>query len=219
MHNFSDPDQAPNSFKRSFFSQLLTIAMEISQSSTPKPALWAQRHQKRSATTMTARKKVDEYGGIEVWLTALGEVDRARQIHDRVHMSLFEPRPTSVVAQSIGPDVVIFAHSYEGIVASGAAKGLDKQTKISQGRATGVVGLIYVVGNIALKGESHSQAVGGSHPPFIKVNKPAEGLAVIEPAMSVLYNDCDPALEPEVAKQMNPHALMAFCYGIGAGSQ
>ncbi|KAJ3577511.1 hypothetical protein NPX13_g3051 [Xylaria arbuscula] len=107
-------------------------------------------------------------------------------------------------------DVVVLAHSYGGVVAGGAVKGLDKQTRQAQGHATGVVGLIYVAGNITLEGESLSQAVGGTHPPFIKVDKPSKGLAVIEPAMEILYNDCDPALEPELSQHMNPHALLAF---------
>ncbi|KAI0471177.1 Alpha/Beta hydrolase protein [Xylaria cf. heliscus] len=107
-------------------------------------------------------------------------------------------------------DVIVLAHSYGGVVAGGAVKNLDKQARQAEGHASGVVGLIYVAGNITLEGESLSQAVGGSHPPFIKVDKPSKGVAVIEPAMEILYNDCDPTLEPEFAKQMNPHSLLAF---------
>ncbi|KAI1123417.1 alpha/beta-hydrolase [Nemania abortiva] len=88
-------------------------------------------------------------------------------------------------------------------MAGGAAEDLDKETRKEQGHVTGVTGLIYVAGNITLEGESLLQA-------------PSEGLAVIEPAMSVLYNDCDPALEPELAKQMKPHALQAFATAASA---
>ncbi|RAH79116.1 alpha/beta-hydrolase [Aspergillus japonicus CBS 114.51] len=109
-----------------------------------------------------------------------------------------------------GKDVVIIAHSYGGVVAGGAAKGLAKGTRHAQGQATGVVGLIYVAGNITLEGEPLLTAVGGAYPPFIKVDTPSQGLAVIEPAMDVLYNDCDRALEPGLAKFMQPHALRAF---------
>ena len=70
-----------------------------------------------------------------------------------------------------GRDVVIIAHSYGGVVAGGAAKELAKETRAAQGQSTGVVGLIYVVGNITLEGESLFQAVGGAYPPFIKVDK------------------------------------------------
>jgi pimeloyl-ACP methyl ester carboxylesterase len=66
-----------------------------------------------------------------------------------------------------GKDVVIVAHSYGGVVAGGAAKGLAKGTS----RQTGVLGLVYVAGNITLEGESLLAAVGGAYPPFIKANK------------------------------------------------
>lgn len=68
-------------------------------------------------------------------------------------------------------DVVILAHSYGAIVASGAAKGLDKPTRANNGQAAGVVGLIYVAGNIVLSDESLGEAFGGVYPPFIKLDK------------------------------------------------
>lgn len=70
-------------------------------------------------------------------------------------------------------DIVILAHSYGGVVAGGAAKGLDKPSRIVQGQQHGVIGLIYVAGNITLEGECLLEAVGGSYPPFIKLNKVA----------------------------------------------
>lgn len=68
-------------------------------------------------------------------------------------------------------DVVILAHSFGGIVAGGAAKGFDKESRQSQGLAGGVVGLIYVAGNIALENEYLAETFGGIYPPFIQVDK------------------------------------------------
>lgn len=68
-------------------------------------------------------------------------------------------------------DVVILAHSYGGIVAGGAVKGLDYPTRSAQGKTAGVLGLIYVAGNITLEGESLLEAIGGAYPPFIKLDK------------------------------------------------
>lgn len=69
-------------------------------------------------------------------------------------------------------DVIVVAHSYGSVVAGAAAKGLDKQTRSVQGQGeTGVIGLIYVVGNITLEGETLLEAVGGVYPPFIKLDK------------------------------------------------
>ncbi|KAI9148860.1 putative hydrolase R7 [Paramyrothecium foliicola] len=108
-------------------------------------------------------------------------------------------------------DVVILAHSYGGVVAGAAAKGLDRQTRRQNGQGVnGVIGLVYVAGNITLEGESLLEAVGGAYPPFIKLGNPSEGLAIVEPAMDVFYNDVDPSLEPELSKLMNGHAHRAF---------
>ncbi|KXX73310.1 Pyrethroid hydrolase [Madurella mycetomatis] len=107
-------------------------------------------------------------------------------------------------------DVVILAHSYGGVVGGAAAKGLDVQTRKAQGKTTAVVGLIYVTCIITLEGESLLEAVGGTYPPFIKEDKPSKGLALIEPAMDILYNDCDAGLAPELDSAMRPHALLAF---------
>lgn len=76
-----------------------------------------------------------------------------------------------------GKDVIILAHSYGGIVGGAAAKSLDKPTRKSQGHAAGVVGLIYVAGNISLDNESLLEAVGGAYPPFIKMDKVFSSLA------------------------------------------
>ncbi|KAJ4407287.1 hypothetical protein N0V82_009956 [Gnomoniopsis sp. IMI 355080] len=107
-------------------------------------------------------------------------------------------------------NVVIVAHSYGGVVAGAAAKGLDKTSRQAQGKNSAVVGLIYVAGNITLEGESLLQAVGGEYPPFIKRDKPSKGLALIEPSQGVLYNDCNPSMIPALEKTMCPHALLAF---------
>lgn len=45
-------------------------------------------------------------------------------------------------------DLVILAHSYGGVVAGGAAKGLDRASRAAQGQTSAVVGLIYVAGNM-----------------------------------------------------------------------
>ncbi|KAI3342586.1 Alpha/Beta hydrolase protein [Ustulina deusta] len=105
-------------------------------------------------------------------------------------------------------DLVVLAHSYGGVVAGGATKDLDKESRKAQGHTSAVVGLFYVVGNITLDGECLIEAVGGTYPPFIKPDKPSKGLALIEPALDVLYNDCEP--DPELEKAMTPHALQAF---------
>lgn len=107
-------------------------------------------------------------------------------------------------------DVVVIAHSYGGVVGGAAALGFDKVSRQARGQAGGIIGLIYVAGNITLENESLFEAVGGAYPPFIKLDKPSKGVALIEPAMDILYNDCDPSQGSALDKYMVPHANLAF---------
>jgi pimeloyl-ACP methyl ester carboxylesterase len=77
-------------------------------------------------------------------------------------------------------EVIILAHSYGGVVGGAAAKGLDKPTRTAQGLPGGVIGLIYVAGNITLEGESLLEAVGGAYPPFIKQNKVSPWISFLD---------------------------------------
>jgi rhodanese-related sulfurtransferase len=69
-----------------------------------------------------------------------------------------------------GKDVVVLVHSYGGVVGGQAAAGLSKKSRSAAGKAGGVIGLIYLAGNIVGEGETLLQAVGGAYPPFIKQN-------------------------------------------------
>ncbi|KAI1345360.1 hypothetical protein F5Y01DRAFT_320838 [Xylaria sp. FL0043] len=92
-------------------------------------------------------------------------------------------RDTLLLLLDNGRDFVILAHLFGGVVAGGAAKGLDKDSRKAEGYNNAVLGLIYCAGNITLNGKILFEAVGGAYPPFIKSNKPSEGLALIEPVM------------------------------------
>jgi pimeloyl-ACP methyl ester carboxylesterase len=107
-------------------------------------------------------------------------------------------------------DVIVFTHSYGGVVGGAAAAGLSKVDRTSRNEAGGVVGLVYLVGNITSEGESLLQAVGGAYPPFIKEGNPSPGLAVINPVIPILYADADVSLTASLEAAMIPHALAAF---------
>jgi hypothetical protein len=64
--------------------------------------------------------------------------------------------------------LIIFTHSYGGVVGGAAAAGLSKVVRSSRNQEGGVTGLVYLVGNIVSEGETLLQAVGGAYPPFIK---------------------------------------------------
>jgi pimeloyl-ACP methyl ester carboxylesterase len=69
-----------------------------------------------------------------------------------------------------GKDVIVFTHSYGGIVGGAAAAGLSKSSRTAEGKKGGVIGLLYLAGNIVHEGKTLLEAVGGAYPPFIKEN-------------------------------------------------
>ncbi|CAI6334197.1 unnamed protein product [Periconia digitata] len=111
-----------------------------------------------------------------------------------------------------GKDVVMFTHSYGGVVGGGAAAGLSKASRSAAGKSGGVVGMLYCVGNIVCEGETLLQAVGGSYPPFIKQDQPSNGVAVISPVIETLYspNTVSQELVSQLEAAMTPTALAAF---------
>ncbi len=132
-----------------------------------------------------------------------------------------------------GKDLIIFVHSYGGVVGGTAAAGLSKTSRLQEDKAGGVIGLLYLVGNIVGQDETLLQAVGGAYPPFIKQNyvcyrrirmiecltdrtQPSQRLAVIEPVMETLYNDADATMKSVLEAGMIPHSLNAFETPAGA---
>ncbi|KNG91216.1 hypothetical protein ANOM_000578 [Aspergillus nomiae NRRL 13137] len=67
-----------------------------------------------------------------------------------------------------GNDIIVVAHSYGGLVSSGAVEGLEKPTRQSQGKSGGVLMIIYMVAFIIPKGVSLVGASGGQLMPWIK---------------------------------------------------
>jgi len=67
-----------------------------------------------------------------------------------------------------GKEVIVFVHSYGGIVGGAAAAGLSKNSWVAAGKKGGIIGLLYLAGNLVGDGESLKQAIGGVYPPFIK---------------------------------------------------
>lgn len=67
-------------------------------------------------------------------------------------------------------DVVLVSHSYGGIPASAAAKGLSKATRTSQGKKTGVIGQIFMAALLAKGGDGADivSVFGGHYPPHLR---------------------------------------------------
>lgn len=67
-----------------------------------------------------------------------------------------------------GKNVVVVAHSYGGLVSSGAVQGLGVQERKSKGKTGGVSLIIYMTAFVVPKGQSLISASGGQLLPWIK---------------------------------------------------
>jgi hypothetical protein len=69
----------------------------------------------------------------------------------------------------LGNDVVVFPHSWAGIVASSALVGLGKKEREAEGLKGGVVRTAYMASFILPQGVSLVDAIGGELPPWCEV--------------------------------------------------
>lgn len=67
-------------------------------------------------------------------------------------------------------DVILAVHSFGGIVGGGAAVGLSKTDRLAQNLKGGVLGLIYIAGNITHEGQTMFDSVGGKWPEWLKLD-------------------------------------------------
>jgi pimeloyl-ACP methyl ester carboxylesterase len=68
-----------------------------------------------------------------------------------------------------GNEVIMVAHSWSGIVASGALEGLSKAERELEGERGGVTRLVFVSAFVPLEGVSLIQAFGGEKPDWYDV--------------------------------------------------
>ena len=68
-------------------------------------------------------------------------------------------------------DVVVIAHSYGGIPGGGSASGLSKSTRTREGKAGGVIGLVYMSAFVVPEGMSLLDFLGGQHAPWLRANQ------------------------------------------------
>ena len=63
--------------------------------------------------------------------------------------------------------IILLSHSYGGIPAGGAARGLSKTSRSKIGLEGGVIALVYMSAFIVPEGQSLLKFIGGEHSPFI----------------------------------------------------
>ena len=78
-------------------------------------------------------------------------------------------------------DIIVFVHSYGGVVGEAAAAGLSKVARTSRNEAGGIIGLMYLAGNIVAEGGKLLEAIGGVYPTFLNQGKVRSGFRYKSP--------------------------------------
>ncbi|KZL80033.1 hypothetical protein CI238_07260 [Colletotrichum incanum] len=110
---------------------------------------------------------------------------------------------------SNGKEVIIYSHSYGGVVASNAVEGYDVATRSAAGASGGVVSIVYASAFMLPKGSSLLDLLGGQPLPWMIV----EGDRVVGNATmlpEVGFNDLSASEQEKWAKQMTWTSLSAF---------
>ncbi|KAI2709286.1 hypothetical protein CBS147332_6345 [Penicillium roqueforti] len=109
-----------------------------------------------------------------------------------------------------GKDVVLFLYSYGGMPGSAAATGLAKAQRAQEGKAGGVIGLLFLGAFIVPEGISCAGAQGGILPPWVLHDQPSANLAVVDDPIKIFAADVDAVLAQSLIAGLRPHATLAF---------
>ncbi|MCJ1319238.1 hypothetical protein MMC15_004573 [Xylographa vitiligo] len=108
-------------------------------------------------------------------------------------------------------DVVMISHSYSGMPASAAARGLGKADRVAEGKETSVLGQIFIASMLPRGGDGKDviATFGGQMPPHIQVDE-AENLIKCADPIPPLYQDVSPTLAESAVLSCISHGLTAF---------
>ena len=94
-------------------------------------------------------------------------------------------------------DVVMISHSYSGMPASAAARGLGKADRVAEGKETSVLGQIFIASMLPRGGDGKDviATFGGQMPPHIQVDV------------------CDLSMSYMAVKELRRISALLFCSG------
>ncbi|KAL7915876.1 hypothetical protein GGI35DRAFT_485339 [Trichoderma velutinum] len=109
-----------------------------------------------------------------------------------------------------GKDVVVVAHSYGGVVGSGAIAGLDKRGREALGLKGGVIGIICIAALMSTPEQSVLEKREGKMSPWVDTSKlETEGVTYTSNQIEVLYHDVSPELAKSVIASLTSQSAMS----------
>ncbi|KZL69897.1 alpha/beta-hydrolase [Colletotrichum tofieldiae] len=108
-----------------------------------------------------------------------------------------------------GHDVVLFMHSYGGIIGCEACRGLDKTARQKQGKPGGVVRLVFCAAFLAPEGVSLFDMLQGNPLPWFIVSDDNMRVDPLQPE-KIFYNDLDEKAAKEAVSGLKHHSYQTF---------
>ncbi|OJI83104.1 hypothetical protein ASPTUDRAFT_57072 [Aspergillus tubingensis CBS 134.48] len=108
-------------------------------------------------------------------------------------------------------DVILISHSYSGMPASAAARGLGPADRAAQGKSTSVLGQIFIATILPRGGDGLSviDSFGGNLPPHMYMDKEQNLLKCDEPKPPLFY-DVEPTLADAACQTSLSQGLTSF---------
>ncbi|RAL09573.1 alpha/beta hydrolase [Aspergillus homomorphus CBS 101889] len=108
-------------------------------------------------------------------------------------------------------DVILISHSYGGMPASAAARGLGPADRAAQGKSTSVLGQIFIAAILSRGGDGLSiiDSFGGHLPPHLYMDKEQNLVKCDEPKPPVFY-DVEPTLADAAIQTSLSQGLTSF---------
>ncbi|RAL08853.1 uncharacterized protein BO97DRAFT_408097 [Aspergillus homomorphus CBS 101889] len=123
---------------------------------------------------------------------------------DAIHQEL------RTLVEDEGQDLVLFMHSYAGMPGASAARGLSKVERQQQGKAGGILGLIFLAAFLVPEGVSCAGFQGGDLPPWILLDNPSSQLNFVDDPVGNFAPEVDQTLLGDFNSHLKPHSTLAF---------
>ncbi|KAJ5247775.1 hypothetical protein N7468_002758 [Penicillium chermesinum] len=109
-----------------------------------------------------------------------------------------------------GKDVLIILHSYAGMPGAAAATRLSKTQRAKEGKAGGVMGLVFIGAFVVPEGLSCAGLQGGNLPLWILLDNPSPNLNLPDDPVGNFAADVEPELAKLLVSEIKPHSSLAF---------
>ncbi|KAG0154637.1 hypothetical protein PDIDSM_205 [Penicillium digitatum] len=118
--------------------------------------------------------------------------------------------PLKSLVEGEGKDVLVFMYSYGGMPGAAAATGLAKSQRAQEGKAGGIIGLLFLAAFVVPEGISCAGIQGGNLPPWILTDQPRVNLNIADDAINRFAADVNPKLAQSLIAEVKPHSTMSF---------